>query len=154
MAERISKIKRIEKTDAELKAESLSEVTDAIAENKDSILKAIKLIGTLDEAKILDALNGAVKQRGAITEKVVSEINKEQYAGIIHNMGQMLFLLGSLNTEELSVFLNKVTKGIHVANRANPNARSSVSGLIKVLKDDEINRSLTYFLTMLKGMSR
>ncbi|MGV3274502.1 DUF1641 domain-containing protein [Staphylococcus sp. 11261D007BR] len=154
MAERISKIKRIEKTDAELKVESLSEVTDAIAENKDSILKAIKLIGTLDEAKILDALNGAVKQRGAITEKVVSEINKEQYAGIIHNMGQMLFLLGSLNTEELSVFLNKVTKGIHVANRANPNARSSVSGLIKVLKDDEINRSLTYFLTMLKGMSR
>lgn len=154
MAERISKIKRIERTDAELKAESLSEVTDAIAENKDSILKAIKLIGTLDEAKILDALNGAVKQRGAITEKVVSEINKEQYAGIIHNMGQMLFLLGSLNTEELSVFLNKVTKGIHVANRANPNARSSVSGLIKVLKDDEINRSLTYFLTMLKGMSR
>lgn len=154
MAERISKIKKIEKTDAQLKAESLDEVTSAIAENKDSILKAIDLIGVLDEAKILDALKGAVKQRGVITEKIVTELNKDQYSGILHNMGQMLFLLGSLDTDELSVLLNKVNKGLRVANQANPNARSSVSGLVKVLKDDEINQSLTYFLNILKGMSR
>ncbi|AVP36446.1 helical membrane plugin domain-containing protein [Staphylococcus felis] len=154
MAERISKIKKIEKTDAQLKAESLDEVTSAIAENKDSILKAIDLIGILDEAKILDALKGAVKQRGVITEKIVTELNKDQYSGILHNMGQMLFLLGSLDTDELSVLLNKVNKGLRVANQANPNARSSVSGLVKVLKDDEINQSLTYFLNILKGMSR
>ena len=43
MAERISKIKRIQKSEAEIKAERLTEVTDAIAENKDSILKAIEL---------------------------------------------------------------------------------------------------------------
>ncbi|REH96224.1 DUF1641 domain-containing protein, partial [Staphylococcus felis] len=73
---------------------------------------------------------------------------------ILHNMGQMLFLLGSLDTDELSVLLNKVNKGLRVANQANPNARSSVSGLVKVLKDDEINQSLTYFLNILKGMSR
>ncbi|REI07156.1 DUF1641 domain-containing protein [Staphylococcus felis] len=154
MAERISKIKKIEKTDAQLKAESLDEVTSAIAENKDSILKAIDLIGILDEAKILDVLKGAVKQRGVITEKIVTELNKDQYSGILHNMGQMLFLLGSLDTDELSVLLNKVNKGLRVANQANPNARSSVSGLVKVLKDDEINQSLTYFLNILKGMSR
>lgn len=70
MAERIRKIKRLEKVKQRIKAESLSQVTDAIAENKDSILKAIDLIRTLDEAKILDALNGAVKQRGVITEKL------------------------------------------------------------------------------------
>ncbi|REI26400.1 DUF1641 domain-containing protein [Staphylococcus felis] len=154
MAERISKIKKIEKTDAQLKAESLDEVTSAIAENKDSILKAIDLIGILDEAKILDGLKGAVKQRGVITEKIVTELNKDQYSGILHNMGQMLFLLGSLDTDELSVLLNKVNKGLRVANQANPNARSSVSGLVKFLKDDEINQSLTYFLNILKGMSR
>lgn len=60
----------MKKSGAAIKAESLSQVTDAIAENKDSILKAIDLIRTLDEAKILDALNGAVKQRGVITEKL------------------------------------------------------------------------------------
>ena len=84
MAERISKIKRIQKSEAEIKAERLTEVTDAIAENKDSILKAIELVRALDEAKILDAAKGAVKQRGVIAEKLTNELNKDQYLSLIH----------------------------------------------------------------------
>ena len=44
MAERITKINRLEKSKEQLKLESLNEVTDAIVENKDSILKAIRII--------------------------------------------------------------------------------------------------------------
>ena len=154
MAERISKIKRIQKSEAEIKAERLTEVTDAIAENKDSILKAIELVRALDEAKILDAAKGAVKQRGVIAEKLTNELNKDQYSGVIHNMGQMVLMLGALDPEALRVLLNKVNKGLHVANQASPNARTSIAGFMHVLKDDEMNQSLTYFLNMLKGMSR
>ncbi|MBA8762112.1 DUF1641 domain-containing protein [Staphylococcus coagulans] len=154
MAERISKIKRIQKSEAEIKAERLTEVTDAIAENKDSILKAIELVRALDDAKILDAAKGAVKQRGVIAEKLTNELNKDQYSGVIHNMGQMMLMLGALDPEALRVLLNKVNKGLHVANQASPNARTSIAGFMRVLKDDEMNQSLTYFLNMLKGMSR
>ncbi len=154
MAERISKIKRIQKSEAEIKAERLTEVTDAIADNKDSILKAIELVRALDDAKILDAAKGAVKQRGVIAEKLTNELNKDQYSGVIHNMGQMVLMLGALDPEALRVLLNKVNKGLHVANQASPNARTSIAGFMRVLKDDEMNQSLTYFLNMLKGMSR
>ncbi len=154
MAERISKIKRIQKSEAEIKAERLTEVTDAIAENKDSILKAIELVRALDDAKILDAAKGAVKQRGVIAEKLTNELNKDQYSGVIHNMGQMVLMLGALDPEALRVLLNKVNKGLHVANQASPNARTSIAGFMRVLKDDEMNQSLTYFLNMLKGISR
>ena len=58
MAERITKINRLEKSKEQLKLESLNEVTDAIVENKDSILKAIRIIKNLDDAKLLDAING------------------------------------------------------------------------------------------------
>ena len=51
MAERITKINRLEKSKEQLKLESLNEVTDAIVENKDSILKAIRIIKNLDDAK-------------------------------------------------------------------------------------------------------
>ncbi|MEJ7543196.1 DUF1641 domain-containing protein, partial [Staphylococcus intermedius] len=61
MAERITEIKRMQKSPEQVKAESLNEVLDAISENKDSILKAIRLVKVLDEAKILDALNGGIK---------------------------------------------------------------------------------------------
>ncbi|HCY9315873.1 TPA: DUF1641 domain-containing protein [Staphylococcus aureus] len=155
MAERISsKIRRLEKSEEQIKLESLNEVTEAIAANKDSILKAIKLIKTLDDAKILDALNGAVRGRQVIINKFAVELNKDIYTGLLSNMASMVFLLGELNVSDLSDFLNKVNKRLHVANQASPNAKTSVRSLLGVLKDDDMNRSLTYMLNMLKGMSR
>lgn len=155
MAERISsKIRRLEKSEEQIKLESLNEVTEAIAANKDSILKAIKLIKTLDDAKLLDALNGAVRGRQVIINKFAVELNKDIYTGLLSNMASMVFLLGELNVSDLNDFLNKVNKGLHVANQASPNAKTSVRSLLGVLKDDDMNRSLTYMLNMLKGMSR
>ena len=103
MAERISKINRIEKSEEQVKAESLSEVTDAIAENKDSILKAINLVKALDDAKLLDAMSGAVNGRGVIANKFAVELNKEQYTGLISNMASLVFLLGDLNVDDLTL---------------------------------------------------
>jgi uncharacterized protein YjgD (DUF1641 family) len=154
MAERISKINRIEKSEEQIKAESLSEVTDAIAENKDSILKAINLVKALDDAKLLDAISGAVNGRGVIANKFAVELNKEQYTGLISNMASLVFLLGDLNVDDLTTMLNKVSKGLRVANQANPNQKTSITGLMGVLRDDEMNKSLTYMLNMLRGMSR
>lgn len=154
MAERIGKINRIQKSEEQIKAESLSEVTDAIAENKDSILKAINLVKALDDAKLLDAMSGAVNGRGVIANKFAVELNKEQYTGLISNMASLVFLLGDLNVDDLTTMLNKVSKGLRVANQANPNQKTSITGLMGVLRDDEMNKSLTYMLNMLRGMSR
>ncbi|HIH8105373.1 TPA: DUF1641 domain-containing protein [Staphylococcus aureus] len=155
MAERISsKIRRLEKSEEQIKLESLNEVTEAIAANKDSILKAIKLIKTLDDAKLLDALNGAIRGRQVIINKFAVELNKDIYTGLLSNMASMVFLLGELNVSDLSDFLNKANKGLHVANQASPNAKTTIRSLLGVLKDDDMNRSLTYMLNMLKGMSR
>ncbi|KKI53148.1 MAG: DUF1641 domain-containing protein [Staphylococcus equorum] len=154
MAERITNIKRMQKTEAEVKEENLAEVTDAIVANKDSILKAINIISTLDDAKLLDAMSGAVKSRGVIANKFSVELNKEQYSGLISNMASLVFLLGDLDVDDLSGMLNKVNKGLRVANQANPNQKTSITGLMGMLKDDEMNRSLTYMMNMLRGMSR
>lgn len=154
MAERITKIKRMQKSEEQIKQESLAEVTDAIAANKDSIMKAINIISTLDDAKILDAVSGMVNSRGVIANKFAVELNKEQYTGLITNMASLVFLLGDLNVNDLSIMLNKVNKGLSVANQASPNQKKSITGLMSVLRDDEMNRSLTYMLNMLRGMSR
>ncbi|MDQ7111093.1 MULTISPECIES: DUF1641 domain-containing protein [Staphylococcus] len=154
MAERITKINRMQKSEEQIKQESLAEVTDAIAANKDSIMKAINIISTLDDAKILDAVSGMVNSRGVIANKFAVELNKEQYTGLITNMASLVFLLGDLNVNDLSIMLNKVNKGLSVANQASPNQKTSITGLMSVLRDDEMNRSLTYMLNMLRGMSR
>ena len=74
MAERITQIKRMEKSDEQVKADNLNEVLDAISENKDSIMKAIRLVKVLDEAKLLDALSGGIKVRQLIINKFAVEL--------------------------------------------------------------------------------
>ncbi|AGZ25099.1 MULTISPECIES: DUF1641 domain-containing protein [Staphylococcus] len=154
MAERITQIKRMEKSDAQVKADNLNEVLDAISENKDSIMKAIRLVKVLDEAKLLDALSGGIKGRQVIINKFAVELNKDIYTGLLSNMASLVFLLGDLNVKDLSEMLNRLNKGMHVANQASSHSKTNVRSLLGVLKDDDMNRSITYMLNLLKGMSR
>ncbi|MDY5061319.1 DUF1641 domain-containing protein [Staphylococcus simulans] len=154
MAENIRKIKRMEISHEEQKAKDLAEVTDAISENKDVIIKAIRLMRVLDDAKILDAGIGAVEKRGFITSKITKELNKEQYTGLLNNLAPLVFMLGKIDVAGTEEMLLKLNKGLKNANAASPNQRTTISSLVGLLKDDEANRSITYFVNLLKGMSR
>lgn len=153
MAERITEIKRLKKSYEQIKQESLNNVIDAIVENKDSILKAIRLIGILDEAKILDALNGGLKARQVIINKFAVELNKDIYSGVLTNMAQLVFLLGELDVKDLSELLSRLNRGIHAANLTKPGDKTTIKNLVGFLRDDDLNRSMTYMLNLLRGMS-
>ena len=153
MAERITEIKRLKKSYEQNKQESLNDVIDAIVENKDSILKAIRLIGILDEAKILDALNGGLKARQVIINKFAVELNKDIYSGVLTNMAQLVFLLGELDVKDLSELLSRLNRGIHAANLTKPGDKTTIKNLVGFLRDDDLNRSMTYMLNLLRGMS-
>lgn len=153
MAERITEIKRLKKSYEQIKQESLNDVIDAIVENKDSILKAIRLIGILDEAKILDVLNGGLKARQVIINKFAVELNKDIYSGVLTNMAQLVFLLGELDVKDLSELLSRLNRGIHAANLTKPGDKTTIKSLVGFLRDDDLNRSMTYMLNLLRGMS-
>lgn len=153
MAERITEIKRLKKSYEQIKQESLNDVIDAIVENKDSILKAIRLIGILDEAKILDAINGGLKARQVIINKFAVELNKDIYSGVLTNMAQLVFLLGELDFKDLSELLSRLNRGIHAANLTKPGDKTTIKNLVGFLRDDDLNRSMTYMLNLLRGMS-
>ncbi|MCG1177501.1 DUF1641 domain-containing protein [Staphylococcus epidermidis] len=153
MAERITEIKRLKKSYEQIKQESLNDVIDAIVKNKDSILKAIRLIGILDEAKILDALNGGLKARQVIINKFAVELNKDIYSGVLTNMAQLVFLLGELDVKDLSELLSRLNRGIHAANLTKPGDKTTIKSLVGFLRDDDLNRSMTYMLNLLRGMS-
>ena len=153
MADRITEIKRLKKSYEQFKQESLNDVIDAIVENKDSILKAIRLIGILDEAKILDALNGGLKARQVIINKFAVELNKDIYSGVLTNMAQLVFLLGELDVKDLSELLSRLNRGIHAANLTKPGEKTTIKNLVGFLRDDDLNRSMTYMLNLLRGMS-
>ncbi|MBY6179718.1 DUF1641 domain-containing protein, partial [Staphylococcaceae bacterium DP2N0-1] len=92
--------------------------------------------------------------RQVIINKFAVELNKDIYTGLLSNMASLVFLLGDLNVKDLSEMLNRLNKGMHVANQASNHSKTNVRSLLGVLKDDDMNRSITYMLNLLKGMSR
>ncbi|HBV04733.1 MAG TPA: DUF1641 domain-containing protein [Staphylococcus sp.] len=154
MGERIRVIKRMEEP-KEYKIEKDMEILqERLSDKKIAIEKGIDILDALEKAEALDAVHAAIVQRKVITGNIVTELNKEQYEGILDNIGNVLFMFGDLDLEEASVFVKKINNGMRVANRANSNNKTSVKDLLGALKDPEINSSITMLLNFLKGMSR
>ncbi|WP_210620023.1 DUF1641 domain-containing protein [Mammaliicoccus lentus] len=154
MGERIRVIKRMEEP-KEYKIENdMKVLQERLSDKKIAIEKGIDILDALEKAEALDAVHAAIVQRKVITGNIVTELNKEQYEGILDNIGNVLFMFGDLDLEEASVFVKKINNGMRVANRANSNNKTSVKDLLGALKDPEINSSITMLLNFLKGMSR
>lgn len=134
----------------------LAEVTEAVSENKEAILKGIDLLATINESGGLDVINALVKHKQDALENIVEEINKPQYASSLENISELFFLLGHLKVDDLAYFMEKVNHGMGEA-RENPvpgEEQTSYMGMIKALKDPEINRGVTMLLSFMRGMGR
>lgn len=154
MGERIRVIKRMEEPKEYKIEKDMKILQERLSDKKIAIEKGIDILDALEKAEALDAVHAAIVQRKVITGNIVTELNKEQYEGILDNIGNVLFMFGDLDLDEASVFVKKINNGMRVANRANSNNKTSVKDLLGALKDPEINRSITMLLNFLKGMSR
>lgn len=154
MAERIKVIRKFQETKEYKIEQNLKDIQGRLSDHKIAIEKGIDILDALEEAQALDAFHAAIVQRKVITGNLVSELNKEQYEGVLGNLGQLLFLLGNVDLEEASTFIKKINNGMKVANRANSNKKTSMTDLLGALKDPEINQSVTMLLNFLRGMSR
>lgn len=154
MGERIRVIKRMEEPKEYKIEKDMKILQERLSDKKIAIEKGIDILDALEKAEALDAVHAAIVQRKVITGNIVTELNKEQYEGILDNIGNVLFMFGDLDLEEASVFVKKINTGMRVANRANSNNKTSVKDLLGALKDPEINSSITMLLNFLKGMSR
>ncbi|GAB1612754.1 hypothetical protein AXY37_05810 [Mammaliicoccus lentus] len=154
MGERIRVIKRMEEPKEYKIEKDMKILQERLSDKKIAIEKGIDILDALEKAEALDAVHAAIVQRKVITGNIVTELNKEQYEGILDNIGNVLFMFGDLDLEEASVFVKKINNGMRVANRANSNNKTSVKDLLGALKDPEINSSITMLLNFLKGMSR
>lgn len=154
MGERIRVIKRMEEPKEYKIEKDMKVLQERLSDKQIAIEKGIDILDALEKAEALDAVHAAIVQRKVITGNIVTELNKEQYEGILDNIGNILFMFGDLDLEEASVFVKKINNGMRVANRANSNNKTSVKDLLGALKDPEINSSITMLLNFLKGMSR
>ncbi|WP_404452396.1 DUF1641 domain-containing protein [Virgibacillus necropolis] len=154
MANPITKIKRMEIPEEVAQEQNMAEVTKAVSENKDAILKGIDFLSTLNENGMLDMTHALVKQKETALDNIMRELNKPQYSATLENISKLFLFLGELNVDELKHFTDKLNHGMEEALAFDNSEKTSYMDLIKALKDPEINRSITMLLEFLRGMGK
>ncbi|WP_174613063.1 DUF1641 domain-containing protein [Virgibacillus ihumii] len=154
MAEPISNVKKMEIPKEKIQQDNLEEVIEAVSENKEAILKGIDFLNTLNNNGMLDMSHALVKHKEDALENVMNELNKSQYAKVLENIMQLVFLAGELRVDDMKYFAGRLNDGMEAAGNQEQNDKTSYFDLMKALKDPEINRSITMLLAFLKGMGK
>lgn len=154
MASPITSVKRKEVRSGIADTQNLAEVTKAISENKDAIIKGIDLLRTINDSGALDMMNAFIKHREEALENILREINKPQYENTLENISKLIFYIGTLNVDDLYYFTEKINQGMEEAKRDDEAVKTTWVDLIKILKNPEINRSVTMLLQFLRGMGK
>lgn len=132
----------------------IDDIMHAVVKNKSAILSGINLLSEVHASGTLDALHALIKQREVALTQLFTELNKERYRPFLENIHGFLELAGQLPIEDLLFLASKLNRGVEQAQQLKGNESISYVGLVKALKDPEINRSLTMILAMLKGMGK
>ncbi|MFC4556903.1 DUF1641 domain-containing protein [Virgibacillus kekensis] len=154
MADQISNIKRMKIPEETVREHNLDEVTKAVSENKEAILKGIDFLSMLNDSGYLDMTNALIKHKDEAMANVFKQLNRPQYSAAVENLVKMFILVGELNVDELQNFSEKLNRGLEKADESSEQESTSYMDLLKALKDPEINRSITMLLNFLRGMGR
>ncbi|WLR52918.1 DUF1641 domain-containing protein [Bacillus tianshenii] len=154
MAKAISNIKKMDVPKEIQVDKDVQEIKEALSENKEAVLKGIKLLRALDDGDTLDLLYALTKQKKEAIHNFSEELNRPQYSKIFENLPEMMFLFGELDLPAIRNITGRINEGLKTAEAESQSHKTSYMDLAKALKDPDINRSITMALYFLKGMGR
>lgn len=155
MATPITRIKKKQLSPEELKLQRLFELETEVAEQQQALKKVLELTGELDKAGILDAVNAMVKARENLTEIAVHQASREPVTTLINNLMNAAGALTAIDPATTAKLASSVQRGLSEAEARQADSRKiSLFGLLKALRDPDVNRSIRFGLHFLKGMGK
>lgn len=145
----------MEMNQEQIRAKKVSNLEVKMADNAESIEKAIDLISALDEAGTLDFMNAFVKHKEDALGHFVTEANKPRYSKTFENMFEFIFLMGDLDVQKVRELSQRVNQGLEgVQEGSESDEKTSMMDLMKALKDPEINQGITMMMYFLRGLGK
>lgn len=153
MAEPITKINRVRKTEEEVKSQSLESLLTQVAANEDSLHETLLLIQELHESGILEALNSMLKTKEEIAKIAVNQVMREPITNLINNGMAAGSALTALDPEVIQKLADGLKEGLSQAEDELKNdSKVKMFDLIKAINDPDINRAINFALNIMKGL--
>ncbi|WP_174727751.1 DUF1641 domain-containing protein [Mesobacillus harenae] len=155
MAKAIRQIEKTTPSSEELHDQDITALLKQIVENRQAISTSLNILNELQQTGVLDTLNGLLKTRVKVASIAMEQVNQPSMHNIIKNGFNTIEFLGALDPEKLKVILNAVSKGLdETSERIGQNEPIGLWGMMKTIRDPDVNTALSSMLGFLNGMGK
>jgi uncharacterized protein YjgD (DUF1641 family) len=142
-----------DRTPKQRQEESLAELLQVVAGHKDDLVSLLKLVDMLEESGALAMLTALLGRRTKVGEVLLSQVAKPSSINTINNLLAIGGAVGNLDPKVTKRLVAGVGAGMQRATAAlEKHEEVGLLGLIKALRDPDVNRVLTFGVNFLKGM--
>ncbi|MBG9588537.1 DUF1641 domain-containing protein [Cytobacillus firmus] len=155
MAKAIKQIELVQPSAEEEQAQDIAGLLTQLSQNSEALSSAIDIIGQLQKSGMLDIIQGFLHSKEKVAAIAIDQVNQPNMHNIIRNGFNTVDFLGSLDPQQMNIMMSAVTKGLdESAEVMKRNDKTGVFGLMKALRDPDINLAMNSMLGFLKGMGR
>lgn len=155
MAQPISSYPKNEWSEEERKEIAIDALQEALVEQDEAIEKLIDIVGDLQSAGILEALQAVILAKEKIAEIAVQQVSKDSVVNVINHALGVSSVLSSLDPNISKKVMKGMVRGLEEAELyRNSPQKWSLFQLITALNDPAIQTSLQFGLHFLKGMGK
>ncbi|PLS09558.1 DUF1641 domain-containing protein [Neobacillus cucumis] len=152
MAKAITQIREVPHPELE-HAQAISEIMNELVENKEVILKTLRIMKGLNDTKVLDAVESMIDQRTEIGAIAIQQVNQPAMRNVIKNGMNAFAFLGSLQPGQLSDVLDGLSHGFkRLAESGQEGKKQSLWQLRKRLWSKEMRAAMTSMVNFMDGL--
>jgi uncharacterized protein YjgD (DUF1641 family) len=133
-------------------AQAMQEVLRAAVKHKDALLELFELVNELHEAGLLEAANALLQNRHKVGVIGITQLNKSGAQRMIKNGMSAVQVLGKLDPQKVEQLLGGVASGVDHAVAAKQERPAGLWGMVKQMRDPQVQSSLGVMLNFLRGM--
>jgi uncharacterized protein YjgD (DUF1641 family) len=151
MARAITRIEKRIPTQAEKQEESIREILQVLSDNRDSVVAFLDIMKELHKTGVFDIVQGVLKNKNDIGKVGFEFIRVAGIPSMLKNGIVAMQFLSKLDPLKVQMMLSGLSNGLEKATAPEEN-HTSVWGMVKALRDPEINTTVTSLLGFLRGM--
>lgn len=153
MAKKIEQIEKEVPNKVEENREAINQILEQVADNQRSLSVFLEIIEELHQAGVLDMIKGLLKTRDKVGALAIQQINQPGAHRMIKNGMGAVQALSQIDPDHLARMTNGVTSGLRKANDEDrEKAPLSVWGMLKMMRDPDVNASMRTMLRFMQGM--
>ncbi|MEK5232267.1 DUF1641 domain-containing protein [Lysinibacillus sp. FSL K6-0232] len=155
MATPITKIKKQQLTEEQLKEQKLANLQQLLAENEDAVNQVFSIMTELNDIGALEAAMKLLEAKEEVAHIALEQLTRKPVTNMINNLMGVAGALTELNPETTAKLVEGLNAGVDEANKAlNSDDKVSAFKLMKMLNDPDVNRALNFGVHFLKGLGR